>query len=51
MTELRGPESAVSVHLNHIVDRQAEAHELADLPIGWGAARDSVGDRWRRFPL
>jgi hypothetical protein len=44
-------QDGVVLHLHHIVDRYPEIHELADLPRGWAAERDSVGDPWRRWPL
>jgi hypothetical protein len=44
-------EVPVVLHLHHIVDLYPEVHELADLPPGWSAARDSPSDPWRRFRL
>jgi hypothetical protein len=41
----------VALHLAHVVERHPEVHELADLPRGWGAERDSPDVPWRRFPL
>jgi len=36
--------------LHHIVDRDPTIKELADLPTGWCAWRDNVGDPWNRQP-
>lgn len=36
--------------LHHLVDRDATIDELADLPRGWRAWRDAVGERWTREP-
>ena len=44
-----GAESgAVLVCLHHPVDRDPSLAELADLPLGWYAERDSTGDPWIR---
>ena len=44
-------DSAVAVHLAHIVERHPEIHELASLELGWAAERDSDTGHWRRFRL
>jgi hypothetical protein len=36
------------LHLAHIVDAYPDVHELADLPRGWIAERESEGRPWRR---
>jgi hypothetical protein len=41
-------ESAVLICFHHIVDRDLTIKELADLPLGWCAWRDKVGDPWNR---
>lgn len=36
------------VGLRSMVERDATICELADLPLGWQAVRDSLGGPWRR---
>lgn len=38
----------VAVCLHHPIDRDPTLGELADLPVGWHAERDAVGERWIR---
>jgi len=38
----------VLVCLHHPIDRDPTLTELADLPVGWSAERDAVGERWIR---
>ncbi|HKR08988.1 MAG TPA: hypothetical protein VJS39_07360 [Gemmatimonadaceae bacterium] len=35
----------------HILDRDPTLHELADLPSGWEAERDSPSGAWIRRPV
>jgi hypothetical protein len=39
---------AMIVSLKEIVEHDPTIRELADLPCGWHAERDGVGDSWRR---
>ena len=39
------------VHLGHLVDQDPTLRELADLPRGVQAVRDSVGGPWVREPF
>ncbi len=41
----------VLVCLHHPIDRDPTLRELADLPIGWYAERDTVGEPWCRKKL
>jgi Domain of unknown function (DUF4262) len=38
----------VLVCLHHSIDRDPTLTELSDLPVGWYAERDAVGERWIR---
>jgi hypothetical protein len=38
----------VLVCLHHPIDRDPTLTELADLPVGWYAERDAVGEPWIR---
>lgn len=38
------------VHLEDIVALDASVCEVADLPLGWLAFRDSIGGKWTREP-
>lgn len=38
----------VLVCLHHPIDRDPTLTELADLPVGWYAERDAVGEQWTR---
>jgi hypothetical protein len=42
------PKTAAVVHLQHIVADHPDVVEVADLPRGWHAWRDSTGAGWRR---
>ena len=42
---------AVLVCLEHAVGTDPALYELADLPLGWGAARAAPGAPWQRFPV
>lgn len=39
---------ALLVALHSVVEHDPSVRELADLPLGWVAARDSAGSPWRR---
>jgi len=39
-------EDAVAICFHHIVDRDPTIKQLADLPLGWCAWRNSVSDPW-----
>ena len=41
-------DDAMIVALEEIVEHDPSICELADLPCGWFAERDSVGSAWRR---
>jgi hypothetical protein len=41
---------AMLVALHEIVQHDPSVRELADLPLGWVATRDSAGSSWRRSP-
>lgn len=43
-------EQGVLVCLHHMVDMDPSVNELADLPLGWVAWRESVSDPWTREP-
>jgi hypothetical protein len=45
MTESGG----VLVCLHHPIDEDPTLAELADLPLGWYAERDSADEPWHRF--
>lgn len=38
-------------HAAHVIDRDPSIVECRDLPIGWEAWRDAVGEPWLRRPL
>lgn len=42
-------EDAAMASIKNVIDRDPTIRELADLPPGWAAERDAVGDAWRRF--
>ena len=48
MLEGGGP---VIACLHHPIDEDPTLAELHDLPPGWGASRNTVGDPWERFEL
>lgn len=39
------------VSLENIVNYDSSILELADLPVGWQAWRDSIESEWKRSPL
>lgn len=39
------------VALDEIVYRDPSVVELADLPLGWSAIRDSITTPWKRQPI
>jgi len=41
---------AMVVAMSEVIDRHPELDEVADLPPGWTATRDAVGERWLRQP-
>jgi hypothetical protein len=43
-------EDAMVVALREVVAHDPSICELADLPCGWFAERDSIGSPWRRVP-
>ncbi len=43
-------DEAMLVALSEIFERDASIAELADLPLGWRALRDSPGSPWQRAP-
>ena len=43
-------EDAMVVSLRQITDHDATIKQLADLPRGWYAVRDAVGQPWSRHP-
>ena len=42
---------AMLVGLNTIVKVDPTVRDLADLPVGWQAERESIGDPWTRKPF
>lgn len=42
-------ENAMLVALHRIVEHDATVCELANLPVGWSARRDSLDCAWTRF--
>jgi len=40
--------SGIPVHIEHVIERDPSVVELADLPEGWRARRDSEGSPWVR---
>ncbi len=38
-------------HAAHVIDRDPSLVECRDLPVGWEAWRDAVGEPWFRRPL
>lgn len=42
-------ESAQLVSLKSLVDADPSLMVLADLPLGWSARRDAVGEDWNRY--
>ena len=46
MSEGGGP---VLSCLHHLIDRDTTLKGVADLPLGWYAERDAIGEDWRRF--
>ena len=39
------------VSLRSLYDRDPSLADLADLPMGWYAWRETLGETWRRAPL
>ena len=39
-------EDAMIVGMGEILERDSSLHEIADLPTGWSAHRESVGGKW-----
>ena len=48
--ELRDEDDLMFVRLQQIVDRFPEVVQLADLPTGWIASRDTAEEPWVREP-
>ena len=49
-SELRDEDDLLFVHLQEIVDRFPEVKQLADLPAGWFASRETADAPWVREP-
>jgi hypothetical protein len=49
-SELRDEDDLIYVQFGHLVDRFPETRQLADLPIGWMATRETAGEPWLRAP-
>jgi hypothetical protein len=45
------PKDAREVSLGEVVDRDARVAEVADLPVGWRAFRDSADAPWLQQPF
>ena len=43
--------SGMSVHVDHIVERDPSVVPLADLPLGWRAWRETTEHAWTREPV
>jgi len=41
---------AMVVAMSTVIDRHRDLDEIADLPPGWTATRDAVGEPWLRQP-
>ncbi|KAA5538877.1 hypothetical protein FYK55_25915 [Roseiconus nitratireducens] len=41
-------ENAMVVSLRNVTDHDPTIKQLADLPLGWHAVRDAVGQPWQR---
>ena len=50
-SEQPDPADAMMVCFSHVVDKDPTLREVADLPPGWRAWRQSVGDEWVREEL
>ena len=48
-TERQADEIAVA-HIGHLLDADSTLHQLADLPRGWKAWRETASDPWEREP-
>jgi hypothetical protein len=44
------PANGIPVHAEHVIERDPSVMELADLPPGWRAWRESESDPWIREP-
>jgi hypothetical protein len=42
--------NGISVHAEHVLERDPTVAELADLPLGWRAWRESEDHPWVRAP-
>ena len=42
--------NGIPVHVEHVIERDPSVMELADLPEGWQARRDSEDSPWIREP-
>lgn len=49
--EIQSDDELHCVCLSHIVNMDPSIKELADLPIGWWATRESPASPWRREPI
>ncbi len=43
--------NGIPVHVDHVIERDPSVTELADLPPGWHAWRETEGHPWVREPL
>ena len=42
--------NAMSVHVDHVIERDPSVAPLGDLPLGWRAWRETANDAWTREP-
>jgi hypothetical protein len=45
------PTDGMAVHVEHVIDRDSSVLELADLPAGWWARRETEDGPWIREPI
>ena len=43
------PEDGLVLGMGCIVEHDHTLHTIADLPPGWGASRNAVGEPWQRY--
>jgi len=49
--DVEDADSWVTLHIHHVLNRDATVRPLGDLPRGWAAYRDAITGQWQREPL
>jgi hypothetical protein len=43
------PEECMALCMGCVFESDPSLHEIADLPVGWGAFRQGIGEPWERW--